>query len=301
MPLFAWFGRLLENPERRRSQRTEAPGLVAYYWDGGVAQPHSVRDIGVDGAYLTTDTPWCAGAVIQLVIAETRGMGSGVGRNGEHYEGERQPKKSIVQRAKVLRLGPDGVAVEFLYTARKDRHEMSQFLNSVAQNGRSESSSQAKSAKAGGQSLIEFLLVLPLLFLLIVNAVNWGAFIFSWITVAHAARTGVQYFVSGGAEVGALPIVSPSQVSTLVTNDISSLLNRSSLTVTACKNNNGTVTGTGACPTADPEAPNYVLASVDVTYTYQPPLPFFNFPQLNIHTTLPRTTIHRKAVMRVLQ
>ena len=46
-----------------------------------------------------------------------------------------------------------------------------------------------------GASLVEFALILPLIFVLIVNAVNYGTFLYAWITVANAARTGAQYMV----------------------------------------------------------------------------------------------------------
>ncbi len=39
-------------------------------------------------------------------------------------------------------------------------------------------------SRGAGQSLVEFALVLPLLFLLIVNAINFGGFFYAWITVA---------------------------------------------------------------------------------------------------------------------
>jgi hypothetical protein len=51
----------------------------------------------------------------------------------------------------------------------------------------------------------------------------------------------------------------------------------------------------------DPEAPAYILATVDVTYTYKPYIPLFSFPKLGISATLPPSTIHRKAVVRMLQ
>ncbi len=143
-----------------------------------------------------------------------------------------------------------------------------------------------------------------MLFLLIVNAINFGAFFFAWITVANAARTGVSYWAIGSAAVGAPTPPTPAQVTTLVTNDISSLLNRASLVVRVCKNNNGTVTCTGSgtgTAAVDPEAPTYVSASVDVTYTFQPPIPLFTFARLGINATLPPTTVHRRATMRVIQ
>ena len=88
------------------------------------------------------------------------------------------------------------------------------------------------------------------------------------------------------------------------TSDISSLLNRASLGVRVCKNNNSVLTcsGPGAySPPADPEPTKYILASVDVTYNYQPLVPLWDFGGLGIHATLPATTIHRQASMRMLQ
>jgi Flp pilus assembly protein TadG len=155
-----------------------------------------------------------------------------------------------------------------------------------------------------GQALVEFALLLPLMFLLFINAVNFGGFLFAWITIANAARTGTQFFIMGGAAAGAPASTTAAQVTTLVTNDISSLLARSSLVVRACTNNNGTITCSGSgtsVPPADPEPSAYVSATVDVTYTYQPLIPLWDFSQLNIHLTLPASTIHRRGMMRVLQ
>ena len=151
---------------------------------------------------------------------------------------------------------------------------------------------------------MEFALILPMVFLLIVNAVNFGAFLFAWITVANGARAGAQYMVQGRATVGTPTPATAAQITTLITSDISSLLNRASLAVRVCKNNNGVqaCSGPGAyTPPADPEPAKYVLVSVDVTYTYQPLLPLWDFPALGIHATLPATTIHRQASMRMLQ
>lgn len=155
-----------------------------------------------------------------------------------------------------------------------------------------------------GQALIELAMILPLLFLFIVNVVNFGAFFFAWITIANAARTGAQYKVMGGASVNSPAPATSAQITTLVTNDISSLLNRASLAVRVCTNNNAVVSCAGPgtyVPPADPEPAAYVLATVDVTYTYQPPIPLWSFPNLRIYATLPSTTIHRKGVMRMIQ
>ena len=168
---------------------------------------------------------------------------------------------------------------------------------------------EQKRAGRTGQSLVEFALVIPLLFLLFVNAVNFGGFLFAWITVATAARAGADYMVMAGATVQSPKPPSPSQVYNVVSADISSLLNRSSLAVRTCTNNNGAIncatagSGSFADPPADgrAEASLYVMAWVDVRYTYQPFIPLFKFPGLGINATLPPLTIHRQAVMRMLQ
>ena len=159
-------------------------------------------------------------------------------------------------------------------------------------------------ALSSGQALVEFNLIFPLVFLLIVNAINFGAFFFAWITVANAARAGSEYWALGSAAIGTPTPATAAQVTSVVTTDISSLLNRASLVVRACKNNNGSVVCSGAgssTPPADPEASNYVSTSVDVTYTYKPPIPLFSFPAVGVYVTLPKTTIHWQSVMRMLQ
>jgi len=155
-----------------------------------------------------------------------------------------------------------------------------------------------------GHSLVEFALLFPLLFLLAVNAVNFGGLLFAWITIANAARGATYYWGMGAAAPGAPDRPTAAQVTTLVTNDISSLPARTSLVVRACTNNNGVVacSGTGSyVPPADPEPLTYISASVDVTYTYQPLIPLFDFSSMNVHATLPPTTVHRRGVTRALQ
>lgn len=162
----------------------------------------------------------------------------------------------------------------------------------------------AKNRWHHGQALVEFSLLFPLLFLLVVNTVNFGAFLFAWITIANASRTGSQYWVQGSASINTPSGASAAQVSAVVTQDISSLPNRSSLIVRVCKNNNSVVTCAGAgsnVPPADPEPLSYISTTTDVTYTWQPLIPLWNFASLGIYATLPPTTIHRRTVMRMLQ
>jgi Flp pilus assembly protein TadG len=154
-----------------------------------------------------------------------------------------------------------------------------------------------------GQALIEFILILPMVFLLIVNLVNFGGFFYAWITVANAARAGANYASLGGASVGLLGTATGTQITNVIRADIASLPNRSSLVVNVCKNVNGTVSNpplAGTCTSipADPEPASSILVTVDVTYTYVPFIRVFSFPSLGVYLTLPPTTVYQRAQMR---
>lgn len=176
--------------------------------------------------------------------------------------------------------------------------------------------------RQGGQSLVEFSLIMPLVMLLVVNAVNWGAFIFAWITVANASRTAAQYAIMGSASVGTPRPAAGSVISGLVTADFATLVNSGTLTcpattsnklcVVVCSTSNTTATpthtqvwpATGTLCTTAPADPvglgNYKLISVDVSYFYTPPIALFKFPGIGINLTLGTQTLHRQAQMRHL-
>ena len=159
----------------------------------------------------------------------------------------------------------------------------------------------SRNSSRRGQALIELALVLPLLFLLIINVINFGGMLYAWVTVANAARTGAQYLMMGSATVHGPAAPTAAQVSALVTQDLLSLPNRSSAVVRVCKNNNATITcsPSAASSPSDPEPTYYVAGTVDVTYTYVPFVSLWSFPKLGLRLTLPPTTIHRQVVMRL--
>jgi hypothetical protein len=155
---------------------------------------------------------------------------------------------------------------------------------------------------SSGSALIEFALLLPLLFVMIVNTVNFGGFLLSWLTVSGAARAGADYWVQGRATVSGKDQPTAAQVSSVVTQEISALLNRASLSITVCRNLNGTSDCPGS-PPSDPEPTHYAIGVVDVTYTYKPLIPSFNFRPLGVTAGFfPRSgvTVHRRAVMRIM-
>jgi Flp pilus assembly protein TadG len=196
------------------------------------------------------------------------------------------------------------VGVFFVFSKAAERKSLEKFLRSVVKSANGNAISQKDTE---GQALVEFALIVPLLFLLIVNMVNFGGFFYAWITVANAARVGAQYAVLGGASVGSPAQPTTAAVDTVINNDVFSLLNGSSPTVKICIYNGATIEATpyqqGTCTgtSPDPESSLYASAVVDVTYTYNPLIPLFSFPGLGIHATLPPTTIHRRAYMRVIQ
>lgn len=285
--------RWLEEPpsEKRRAARTAEPSLLVYYWDGSVPEGRKIRDISRSGAYIVTPERWYVGTIVRLILQGYKTTTT--------PDGGIVPSRSASIPSRVVRHGTDGIGVEFIFGTSEERKSLEQFLASIPR-----TETVGKLAPMSGQALIEFVLILPLLFLLVVNAVNMGAFLFGWITVANGARTGVQYAVQGRATVGTPTPATVAQITTLITTDISSLINRSSLAVRVCKNNNGLVSCAGPgsyLPPADPEPAKYILTSVDVSYSYQPLIPLWEFAGLGIHATLPPANIHRQASMRLLQ
>jgi Flp pilus assembly protein TadG len=281
---------LQENDEPRGAPRSTQPELVVYYWDGSAPEGRHIRDISASGAYIYTPEQWYPGTIIRIILQGYQ--------TTTRADGTTTPTSSICIPARVIRQGSDGVAVDFVFRNKEEGETFRIFLAEIPAQPASTAPPKVLSHREG-QALVEFSLIIPLVFLLAVNAVNFGGFLFAWITVANAARAGAEYMVMSSASPGSQTPATLAQITTLVTSDVSSLLNRSSVVVAICTN--ATVAANGCTSLFDPEAPAYTLATVDVTYTYRPFIPLFSFPRLGISATLPSGAIHRKAVMRMLQ
>src|SRR5258708_10273326 len=273
--------------ERRKAKRQEPLHLLAHYWDGAAPLAHDIRDISSTGLYLLTEERWYPGTVVMISLQRADAADTHLDR-------------SIRVNAKGVRLGKDGVGLE-LIMPEKPPPPGSHSLSANGTDRKTFHRFLQRLLGDRGQALIEYVLMLPMLFLLIVNVVNFGGFFFAWITVANAARAGADYAILSGASVGSPGEATPTQIADVITKDISSLPNASSLVVNICQNNNGlikTLSGTCSSVPSDPEPVSYILTTIDVTYTYLPFINVFQFPNLNIYATIPPTTVHRRAVMR---
>jgi Flp pilus assembly protein TadG len=179
---------------------------------------------------------------------------------------------------------------------------------------------------SSGQSLLETALLLPLILLIVLNAINFGYYFVVALNLATAPRSGVQYAAQGGLSLGdvALPNPGPastnSTVSYLTYQDMTNLAGSSTTAVRVCSqvvglNDAGLTTQTAQCtaygdaaspaftgPDADPEAPNFVLQRVDVQYTVTPLIPGIGFKVggVNLPLVTPNLTFHRQVSMRAI-
>jgi len=156
-----------------------------------------------------------------------------------------------------------------------------------------------------GQSLVETALTVPLLVLLVLNVVNFGYFFWVTTNLTAASRTATLYAIMGSSTPSAAQQLPPSgsssnvlSVTYLTVQDMTGpLAGPTSASVQVCSpinlnglnagvNGSGSgqvsncVTCTGSTcgsvgtgspvPSADPEAPTFVLNRVDIVYTFQP-------------------------------
>ena len=157
-----------------------------------------------------------------------------------------------------------------------------------------------------GQALVETVLILPVIMLVLLNAVNFGYFYLVALNLTSASRTASLYAMIGSATPAgtALPAATGTSnvtASYLAYQDLTgSLISPGNAKIQVCSAYLG-VTGTGssqvaqcqtcttsasgsalACgatgagspaPDSDPEAPTFVLNRVDVTYSFSPIIP----------------------------
>jgi Flp pilus assembly protein TadG len=142
-----------------------------------------------------------------------------------------------------------------------------------------------------GQSLVETALMIPLLLVLILNAVNFGYFLLVTLNLTSAARSGIEYAIQGSSTPSNTSLETAGSVSSLIYQELTGSLNApSGVQVQVCSlslgsngsgqsscqscTNSGCKSVTGASADPDPEpALGFVLNRVDVTYTFKTLIP----------------------------
>ena len=213
-----------------------------------------------------------------------------------------QAVASITLPCRVVRHGQDGIGFSFVLRKEEERKALKRFMRNTAKGG--------EAGAEQGQALVEFVAVIPMLFLLIALAFNFGTWLYGWMAVGNAVRAAGDYAMMGGAYAGLPPTATSATLQALVTTDLTHLPQSSTNSKACIRQNNNTVVTTlldmpsGTCagyanPPADPEPATYVSVSVDISYTYTS---FFTGSSvLGLPLTVLPGTIHRRAVMRMVQ
>jgi hypothetical protein len=158
--------------------------------------------------------------------------------------------------------------------------------------------------RASGQALVETVLMMPILLMVVLNAVNFAFFFLMALNITSSARSSGTYSIMGGATPAtiALPLAGPyttnTSVSYIAYQDLTGAVYSPSTTntgVQVCSPsvgvlNAGTATQQSSCTSfgsvgsfsaadVDPElnsagtVPAFMLNRVDVAYQFTPPIP----------------------------
>jgi hypothetical protein len=113
---------------RRRGERVEFPGLVAFYFTGGAPLPHEIVNISSSGLYLRSKDLWSPNTLVRMTL--------------ERQDATRAEPKSISVLTRVVRVDDHGIGHEFvtrevlakihardvLPQEGTNRHELEKFL-----------------------------------------------------------------------------------------------------------------------------------------------------------------------------
>jgi hypothetical protein len=104
------------SPDPRKAPREQAPGLAAYYWNGGAPQAHEIKDISSTGLYVVTEERWYPGTLILMTLQKTE-------------NGEVNTERSIFVHTRAVRWGKDGVGLQFVLPAGSARDAAGQLVS----------------------------------------------------------------------------------------------------------------------------------------------------------------------------
>ena len=112
--------------ERRRARRSPLPGVVAYYWDGGVPEPHDILNMSESGACITATRSWYPGTIVELALQQKIA----------DVEERSDWRASVTVSAKVVRSGADGIGMQFIYSHPGEHLGVRKFLAAMKTGGR---------------------------------------------------------------------------------------------------------------------------------------------------------------------
>jgi PilZ domain len=113
-----WLERILD---RRECPRMLIP-VIAYYWNGAAPEGHQVKSISPAGAYIVTGERWYPGTIVSMMFQYDPYYLKVAAIDGD-------PKASLTMRAKIMRVGGDGVGVRFVYLNAQERRRFEKFLH----------------------------------------------------------------------------------------------------------------------------------------------------------------------------
>jgi hypothetical protein len=106
------------SPDPRKAPRDKAPGMAAYYWNGGAPQAHEIKDISSTGLYVVTEERWYPGTLVLMTLQKTE-------------NGEVSTERSISVHTRAVRWGKDGVGLQFVLPAGSARDAAGQLVSGI--------------------------------------------------------------------------------------------------------------------------------------------------------------------------
>lgn len=139
-------------------------------------------------------------------------------------------------------------------------------------------SKHSRAKKSRGQSLVETVLLVPLLLILILNAVNFGYFLLVTLNLTSATRNGIEYAIQGSSTPanGSLPQPTGTPSITSLINQELGNLHSGTLSVQTCTVGGSSNGSEPACSgvSGDPEASNgFALIRVTINYQFSTLIP----------------------------
>ncbi|MGC8549074.1 MAG: PilZ domain-containing protein [Acidobacteriaceae bacterium] len=102
--------KLFGTSERRRARRQISPPLLAFYWNGGLPEPHVVPDISRTGMFVKTNDRWSESSLLRVTLQM-------------QSEDPQKSGETITVQCKVVRAEEDGVGMALMLAEDKKSKE----------------------------------------------------------------------------------------------------------------------------------------------------------------------------------